>query len=49
MTGFHPDALALMRRHAWPGNVRELVNVVERAVVLARTDTITPADLPESR
>ena len=48
VTGFHPDAMALMRRHAWPGNVRELVNVVERAVVLSRTDTITPADLPES-
>ena len=46
--GFHPDAMALMRRHAWPGNVRELVNVVERAVVLSRTDTVTPADLPES-
>ena len=45
---FHPEALRLMQRHAWPGNVRELVNVVERAVVLCRTDTITAADLPES-
>jgi len=26
----------------WPGNVRELANVVERAVVLATEDLITP-------
>ncbi len=27
-------------RHAWPGNVRELVHAMERAVVMADTDTI---------
>ena len=43
-----PEAMRLMQRHAWPGNVRELVNVVERAVVLSRSDTIAAADLPES-
>ncbi len=37
---------ALMRWH-WPGNVRELKNVVERAVVIARTDIVTLDDLPE--
>ncbi|MBY0278630.1 sigma-54 dependent transcriptional regulator [Candidatus Binatia bacterium] len=31
--------------HAWPGNVRELENVMERALVLARGDAITPEDL----
>ena len=46
--GFDPEAVRLMQRHAWPGNVRELVNVVERAVVLSRSDTVTAADLPES-
>ncbi len=30
----------------WPGNVRELVNVIERAVVIARDDYITVSDLP---
>ena len=34
--------------YSWPGNVRELENVVERAVVLCRGDTLTEADLPES-
>lgn len=29
----------------WPGNVRELQNIVERAVVLAKGDTIESADL----
>jgi len=31
--------------HPWPGNVRELENAIERAVVLARSETITPEDL----
>ncbi|MDH4232441.1 MAG: sigma-54 dependent transcriptional regulator [Nitrospirota bacterium] len=31
----------------WPGNVKQLRNVVERAVMLARGDKITPRDLPE--
>lgn len=30
----------------WPGNIRELQNVLERAVVLAPSDTITPDLLP---
>lgn len=44
--GVAPDAMDAMIRYAWPGNVRELMNAVERAVVLARTDYITRADLP---
>jgi len=30
----------------WPGNVRELENVLERALILARADTLTPDLLP---
>lgn len=30
----------------WPGNVRELENVIERGVVLSRTDVIDKNDLP---
>ena len=33
-------ALRLLEDYPWPGNVRELENVVERAVVLGRTETI---------
>jgi DNA-binding NtrC family response regulator len=32
--------------YAWPGNVRELENVIERAVVLAVGDSVTPDLLP---
>jgi DNA-binding NtrC family response regulator len=42
-----PEALLLLERYEWPGNVRELRNAVERAVVIAEGDTITPRDLPE--
>jgi two-component system, NtrC family, response regulator AtoC len=39
-------ATAALKRHRWPGNVRELRNVIERAVVIARSDAITVDDLP---
>jgi two-component system response regulator HydG len=46
--GFTEEALDLLQTYAWPGNVRELENVIERAVVLTRSESITPADLPET-
>lgn len=39
------DAERALQRHAWPGNVRELRNVMQRAALLARGETITAADL----
>jgi DNA-binding NtrC family response regulator len=45
--GIADDALNALVRWRWPGNVRELKNVVERAVVVARGDVVTLADLPE--
>ena len=33
--------------HDWPGNVRELENVVQRANVLAKGETILAKDLPQ--
>jgi len=42
---FSEAALAEMRSYAWPGNVRELANAVERAVIIASGDEITPEDL----
>jgi DNA-binding NtrC family response regulator len=43
--GFHPDATAALKSYAWPGNVRELRHVMERAVLLARSDMSHPSDL----
>ena len=40
------EAMEMLMRHTWPGNVRELRNVLERAALLAESDTIGPASLP---
>ncbi len=42
-----PGFLRLLMSYDFPGNVRELRNIVERAVVLADGDSLTPDDLPE--
>ena len=44
--GFTPEALEVLQGSTWPGNVRELENVVERAVILCRSNIITMAELP---
>jgi DNA-binding NtrC family response regulator len=41
-----PATRARLVAHAWPGNVRELKNAIERMVVLATGDTLTPDLLP---
>lgn len=46
INGFAPEAMRLMQEYSWPGNVRELQNVVERAVLLGKTEYISVADLP---
>ncbi|NNJ26286.1 sigma 54-interacting transcriptional regulator [Alienimonas chondri] len=46
VTRIHRDVEAVLLRHRWPGNVRELRNTMERAVVLAESNTVTLADLP---
>ena len=40
--GFSPEAMQQLMLYHWPGNVRELANVVERAVVLATEEWISP-------
>ncbi|MCL1814902.1 MAG: sigma-54 dependent transcriptional regulator [Treponema sp.] len=44
--GFDEKARSAMYGYDWPGNVRELRNCVESAVVMAKGNTITEADLP---
>jgi two-component system nitrogen regulation response regulator GlnG len=41
------EALEALLAHDWPGNVRELENVVQRASVLAKGETILAKDLPQ--
>jgi len=35
-----------LRSYPWPGNIRELRNAVERAMLLAERDELTPDDFP---
>ena len=46
VSGFTPDAMDVLTTYTWPGNVREIRNVVERMVVLARSDKLTVRDIP---
>jgi DNA-binding NtrC family response regulator len=40
-----PGALDKLQKYHWPGNVRELENIIERSMVLARTDPIEADDI----
>ena len=42
----HTDTIAAFMGYHWPGNVRELRNVIERAVLLEKTEQILPTSLP---
>jgi transcriptional regulator with PAS, ATPase and Fis domain len=44
--GFSKGAIQKLEGLPWQGNVRELENAIERAVVLASSETIEPEDLP---
>ncbi|MFI3271221.1 MAG: sigma-54 dependent transcriptional regulator [Pseudomonadota bacterium] len=41
-----PDFFEALASYDWPGNVRELENVLERALILSRSDTLTADVLP---
>jgi formate hydrogenlyase transcriptional activator len=42
MDGISQDAMDRLAAYVWPGNVRELQNVIERAVILARSPILEP-------
>ena len=44
--GFTPQAMDQLLRHEWPGKVRELMNIVERGVVLSRSEYLDVGALP---
>ena len=46
--GLSSEAMPLLMGYSWPGNVRELENVIERAILLAKYQWITPEELPSS-
>jgi two-component system response regulator HydG len=46
MKGLTPQAMDRLLRYDWPGNVRELMNVIERGVVLARSEYVDEEQIP---
>ncbi len=46
--GISREALRLLYGHHWKGNIRELSNAIERAVIFAAQEEITPEDLPDA-
>ena len=44
--GLDPQVEHILTTYRWPGNVREVRNVLERAVILARSGIIEPHHLP---
>ena len=47
ITDISQEAMNLLQEYDWAGNVRELENVIERGVVLASGDSVTPSCLPQ--
>jgi len=45
ISGIDSEAAEVLANYAWPGNVRELENIVQRAIILTRSNTITKSDL----
>lgn len=41
------ELMARLEEHPWPGNIRELENLIERMVLLRKTDALTTRDLPD--
>jgi DNA-binding NtrC family response regulator len=46
VAGLRDESRALLEAYPWPGNVRELRNVLERAVIVARSGWVEPSHLP---
>ena len=46
ITAIDADAQQLLERYPYPGNIRELQNIIERAVIFCRGQTLTSGDLP---
>ena len=41
-----PDVLNMLKEYSWPGNIRELRNMLERGILLAENQALTPDCFP---
>jgi len=46
ISGMSPQAMAFIIAYGWPGNVRELENVLQRMMVIAKSELLDVQDLP---
>lgn len=46
--GFSKEAMEILMNYSFPGNVRELENIIERAIILEKTDMINSESLPQT-
>lgn len=49
ITGISKKSLDRLMAYSWPGNIRELQNVLDRMIVLEKSETIREIRLPQSR
>lgn len=42
-----PQLMAKLTEYPWPGNIRELENMIERMVILRKSDNLDINDLPD--
>jgi len=47
VTDVSEEVMEILTIYDWPGNVRELENIIERAVILCKNNTLKKEDLPE--
>ena len=47
VTGIDSDAMNTLLSYSWPGNIREVENVIEYAINMEKSDTITADSLPD--
>ena len=47
VVGVEEEFARALEAHSWPGNVRELQNVIERAVIMSQSPTLSMRDLPK--
>lgn len=47
MKELQAETIHYLERYPWPGNVRELKNVMQRCVLISRSDIVKPENLPQ--